>query len=60
MILIKGGEIKNLYKALIFDDGLNYTSKYVQKTLDIKNEGIKNKNKGMKSFGKLLGNSFYG
>lgn len=60
MILIKGGEIKNLYKALIFDEGLNYTGKYVQKTLDIKNEGIKNKNKGMKAFGKLLGNSFYG
>ena len=60
MILLKGGEIRQLNKALIFDTGLNYTGKYVQKTLDIKNEGVRTKNKGLKTFGKLLGNGFYG
>lgn len=60
MILIKGGKIHNVYKALIFEKSGNYTKKYVQMSLDIKNEGVKTKNLGLKNFGKLMGNSFYG
>ena len=60
MILVKGGKIYEITKCLIFEKGLNYTGKYVQKTLDIKNEGDANNNPGKKSYGKLMGNAFYG
>ena len=57
MILVKGGKLHNILNGLVFEKGLNITSKYIQKTLDIKNEGKATDNAGLRQFGKDLGNS---
>lgn len=60
LIIQSGGTIFNINKVLQWETYGDIMSKWMAKTLEIKEEGARNGDDGVKAFGKLLGNSTYG